>query len=281
MSSLLRPLLFATIASVGLVWKVSAQEAVGSTVQGFDGTVVAAAQAEVAPRLDGLVSTIAFTAGQVVRKGDLLFEFDPRERNLALAVARAAQKQAEAELQLADVNLTNARTLQARNVASDMQLLEAEAKQEIASANAEQARANVSLAELNLSYMQLYAPIAGVIGRAFVNEGAYITKEARAQSRLATVVQLDPIQVIGQVPYNVYYARRHVLGTPGKFNQHLEFDLLLPSGEKYMLPGSLVGGSYEFDPAMQTVAIAVEFPNPEFVLRPGLHVRLISSLEVK
>jgi RND family efflux transporter MFP subunit len=281
MSGLFHRALLAAIASMGLTWRVSAEEALGPAVQEFTGTVVAAVQAEIASRLDGLVSRINFTTGQVVQKGDLLFEFDSRVRELALAVARAAQKQSEAELHLSDVDLANARTLQTRNVASDMQLLEAEAKQEIASANVEQARANVSLAELNLSYMQLYAPITGVISQPFVNEGAYITKEARDQSRLATIVQLDPIQVIGQVPYNVYFAQRDALGTLAKATEPLEFSLLLPSGDKYPLPGYLVGGSYEFDPAMQTVAIAVEFPNPGFPLRPGLHVRLVSSLVVR
>jgi multidrug efflux pump subunit AcrA (membrane-fusion protein) len=57
--------------------------------------------------------------------------------------------------------------------------------------------------------MKLYAPISGVISRALVREGAYITKQARDQNRLATIVQLDPIQVVGRVPrFDVFRARR-------------------------------------------------------------------------
>ena len=71
------------------------------------------------------------------------------------------------------------------------------------------------------------------------------------------------------------------MGTPEKTTKRLEFGLLLPGGNKYPLSGYLVGGSYEFDATMQTVAIAVEFPNPELALRPGLKVWLVSSLELK
>jgi hypothetical protein len=68
------------------------------------------------------------------------------------------------------------------------------------------------------------------------------------------------------------------LGTPKKAAEKLEFTLLLPTGDKYPLPGHLVAGSYAFDATAQTVAIAAEFPNPDYLLRPGLNLRLRSSL---
>src|SRR3712207_3575756 len=63
----------------------------------YKGTVAAAHQAEVAPRLDGLLSKINFAAGQLVKKGDLLFEFATRDKELTLALAQATAKQAEAD----------------------------------------------------------------------------------------------------------------------------------------------------------------------------------------
>ena len=97
-----------------------------------------------------LLSNINFTAGQLVKNGDLLFEFATRDKELTLALAQAILKQAEAQLRLAEVNLKNAQTLRTRNVASEMRLLEAEAQRDIAAAKAEEARANVQLAELAL-----------------------------------------------------------------------------------------------------------------------------------
>src|SRR5262245_18052003 len=104
-----------------------AQQQSATDVHEYKATVVAALEGEVAPRVDGLLVNINFTAGQFVKKGDLLFEFGTRGQELTLALTQATLKQAEAQLRLAEVRLTNAQTLQTRNVASKMQLLEAQA----------------------------------------------------------------------------------------------------------------------------------------------------------
>jgi RND family efflux transporter MFP subunit len=184
-----------------------AQQQVAPEVFEYKGTLAPARLAEVAPRIDGLLLKINFTAGQLVKQGDLLFEFGTRDKELSVALAQASLKQAEAQLRLAEVKLKNAQTLRTRNVASEMLLLEAQAQRDLAAAQADQARANVGLAELALQQMKLYAPITGIISRALVNEGTYITKEARDQSRLATIVQLDRIRAIGQAPAAMYFQR--------------------------------------------------------------------------
>jgi membrane fusion protein (multidrug efflux system) len=256
----------------------SAQQQIAAEVHEYKATVVAAREGEVAPRLDGLLVKINFTAGQFVKEGDLLFEFDTRDKKITLALAQASLEQAEAQFRLAEVKLTNAQTLQTRNVASKMQLLEAQAERDIAAAKAKEARANMQLAELALMEMKLYAPISGVISRPFIREGAYITKEARDQSRLATVVQLDPIQVVGQVPAAMYFQRGEVLKSIDQIAEQREFNLVLPTGDKYPHKGRPVAGSFEFNAVTQTIEVAVEFPNPNFLLRPGLNVVLLSSI---
>ena len=69
-----------------------------------------------------------------------------------------------------------------------MELLETQAQRDIAAAKVEEARANAAIADIALQQTKLYAPISGIISRPLIKEGAYITKEARDQSRLATVV---------------------------------------------------------------------------------------------
>jgi len=247
----------------------------------YKGIVAAAREAEVAPRLDGLLSKIHFKAGQTVKQGDLLFEFASTSNELSLDLARASLKQAEAQLQLADVNLRNARTLRTRNVASEMQELEAQAQRDIAAAKAEEARANMRLAEVALSQVKLYAPISGIVSRPFIREGAYITREARDQSRLATVVQLDPILVVGKAPAEKYFQRGEALKTLEQAAEEREFNLLLPTGDAYSHKGRLVAGAYEFNPETQTTEVTVEFPNPDYVLRPGLGVTLQSLVRAR
>ncbi|QIA21897.1 efflux RND transporter periplasmic adaptor subunit [Mesorhizobium sp. AA22] len=249
-----------------------------SAVLEYMGTLTPARLAEVAPRIDGLLLKINFTAGQLVKQGDLLFEFGSRDKELSVALAQAHLKQAEAQLRLAEVKLRNAETLRTRNVASEMQFIEAEAQRDISAARVEEARANVALADLALDQMKLYAPITGIISRSLVNEGAYITKEVREQSRLATIAQLDPIHVVGRAPASAYFQRGEIVTTIEQAAEQREFGLILPTGDAYPHKGRFVAGAYEFDPETQTVEVTVEFPNPNLLLRPGLDVTLQSSI---
>src|SRR5262245_1940453 len=75
-----------------------AQQQPTSEILEYQGIVAAAREAEVAPRLDGLLSKINFKAGQLVQKGDLLFEFASKDKELSLTLAQATLKQIEAQL---------------------------------------------------------------------------------------------------------------------------------------------------------------------------------------
>jgi RND family efflux transporter MFP subunit len=256
----------------------AAQQQPAPEVLEYKGTVAAAHEVEVAPRLDGLLLKINFTAGQLVKQGDLLFEFAPQDNELSIALAQARQKQADAQLRLAEVKLSKARTLRTRKD-SELQLLEAEAERDLAAGRADEARANVQLAELALQQTKLYAPISGIISRPLVHEGTYITKETRDQSRLATIVQLDPIDVVGQAPAAMYFQRGEILTSLEQTAQRREFRLVLPNGDKYPHQGRAVAGSYEFN--AETTEVTAEFPNPDYLLRPGLNVTLQSSIRAK
>jgi len=278
------------LAGATITWPLAtrAQQPDANKVYEYKAKVVAAREVEVAPRIDGLLNKIDFTPGQIVKNGDLLFEFSSSSKQLSLDAAQARQDLMEAQLRLAEVRLENAQTLRARNVSSKMQLLETQAERDIAAANVEEARANVGLAKKALGYTKLFAPIDGVISRPFVKEGTYITMAARDQSRMATIIQLDPIQVVGEVPFDAYLQLRELLDNPANYSeihdkamQQLEYTVILPNGEKYAQTGRRVAGTAEFNATTQVMAIAVEFANPEFLLRPGLNVTLQSSVREK
>jgi RND family efflux transporter MFP subunit len=266
--------------AVTLVLPATAQQRAPETVE-YKGRVTAALEGEVAFGGDGLLTKINFTAGQPVKKGDLLFEFASRGREVGLALAQANLKQAEAELRLADVKVGNARTLRSRNVGSELQLQEAEAQKQVATAKAEQASANVQLAEMTLSQARLYAPLSGVISRSQVREGAFISTQAQDRNRLATIVQLDPIHVVGKAPVGTLFERGATLKSLEQVAERREFGLILPTGDSYAHKGRVVGVAYYIDPATQTSDVTIEFPNPDYLLRPGLEVTLQSSVRAQ
>jgi RND family efflux transporter MFP subunit len=265
-------------AAVCLVIQLARAQQAAPQVLEYKGTVAAAIEVEVAPLVYGHLVTINFTPGQLVSKGDLLFEFATASRELKLVIAQARVKQTRAEARLAEVKLRNAQTLRARNVNSRIELLEAQEKRDIAVAIADEARANMQLAEAELRDLKLYAQIPGIISRPLVREGAYFTQEAREQTRLAMIAQLDPIHVIGQVPADMYFERGEIIKTLEEVAEQREFGLVLPTGDKYPHTGRPVGRAYAFNPATQTTEVTLEFPNPDYLLRPGLTVTIQSSV---
>lgn len=260
---------------------VAGQQQPNPEISEYKATVAAALEAEVSPRLDGLLNKINFKAGQFVKKGEVLFEFSTKETQINLAEAQAKQKQAEAELKLAELKLNNKKTLRSKNVASEMEFEQAQAERDVAAAKADQARAVAQKAALDLEKDTLHAPISGVISAPLVKEGAYITMVAREQSRLATIVQLDPINVVAHVPASTLLERAKSHETLEQGAEHNEYTVILPSGDQFPHKGRLVSVARKFDPATQTAAVTVEFPNPDYLLRPGLQVTLQSSVRAE
>lgn len=244
----------------------------------FEGVVRAARAADVSPRFDGLVKTINFTAGDIVKKGQLLVQLLTLEQDYLLKSDKANLARAAAELKLAQAELERSRVLQKKDVASKAQLDVAEAKRDVAAANHASAATQVEMREIIIREFSLYAPFDGIISEPFVNEGAYITKEARDASRLATVTQLDPIHVVTEVPYSVYAARHARLGSHEAMKERIVVRLILPDGNEYPHQGKIVSGAFAFDEKTQKISSIAEFPNPNRLLRPGLRVTVRSMI---
>jgi membrane fusion protein (multidrug efflux system) len=84
--------------------------------------------------------------------------------------------------------------------------------------------------------------------------------------------------VIYHIPFEVYAQTVEVLKTSEQANQHLEISLILPNGERFAHTGKIVTGSNEFNHDTQMIDILAEFPNPTYLLRPGLSVTVQSKI---
>lgn len=244
----------------------------------YEGIVAPLRTADIAPIRDGQILEYTFEPGDYVKEGDLLVKLNTIEEKAALRLATAGLARAKAQLQLADAKLARAQTLFEREVVSEAELDAAKAERAIAAADREAAQAQVDTRNELIEWFSLHAPFDGMTSALLVNEGAYITRNARSDSALLTVTQLDPIRVTGMVPYEVYAARRTDLPTDEAAKQGLTLELILPDGSEYPHPGELVGGGQAFDETTQTVPISAVFPNPDRLLRPGLRVTVVSTL---
>jgi RND family efflux transporter MFP subunit len=270
-------LVSASVSSVSAIAQISTES--GTEVREFHGNIVPARTAEISPRYNGLLSKIYFIPGQFVEEGKLLFEFRTNEQELAVEIDQSKLQRAEAELRMAELTLKNKQDLHAKKIISETETLQAAASRDIAAANVVEARLTVQLSESVLKNMKLYAPVSGVISRSFVAEGAFITKEAREQSGMALITQLNPIRIMYQIPFGVYAQTVEILKTGKQANQEREILLILPNGDKFPHIGRIISGSNEFNRETQMIDILAEFPNPTYLLRPGLSVTVQTKIK--
>ena len=158
----------------------------------FTGRFSAVHHVNVRPRVTGYISSVDFTDGSMVKKGQVLFVIDPRPYQAIYQQAAAQLDQARSRLELAKSDQARAINLYAAHAVSREELDTRDANATQAVADVEAAKAALDQAALNLSFTRVASPITGRVGRAIVTAGNLV---ASGQTLLTTVVSLNPIYV--------------------------------------------------------------------------------------
>jgi membrane fusion protein (multidrug efflux system) len=228
--------------------------------------------AEVRPQVTGLITKRLFTEGTIVKKGQALYQIDPR-------LYRASANQAAANLASAAANATATKAKADRyKPLADMQAVAAQdytdaqglARQ--AAASVQQTRAALETAQINLKFTTVPAPITGKIGRSLYTEGALVTS---SQTDPLTVIQrLDPIFVdIQQASADLLRLRRALAGGGSSAAGRADVRLTLEDGSDYGQVGDVQFSEAMVDATTGTVTLRARFPNPQGLLLPGMFVR--------
>jgi RND family efflux transporter MFP subunit len=194
----------------------------------FEGRIAAVETVEVRARAKGHLNKINFQDGQLVKKGDLLFEIDPRPYQASLDGAEALVAAAEADLKFAKSEYERIRGLAAKNAASREELEVWISKQAVANASKLKALAEVEKARLDLGFTKVTAEQAGKISRNYVSVGNLINA-AGGETLLTTIVSVDPIYVYFDVDERAMlrYRRQGGARKPGESEPPLK-DLKIP-----------------------------------------------------
>ncbi len=266
------------LLTLALCIPASAQQSSGSdpTLREYEGIVEPVERYVFTARFDGILQSVNFIPGQTVNKGDLVFEFSPTAKELGVEKAQAQRERAEVDLRGGELALKKLRDLLEKSVVPPNRILEAEIERDLLAAKLKEATADEKIAKLILANMQLRAPFTGVMSRPYEAVGTFFDLQSRTQRPLAEMVKLDPIWVVAKVPYDVYYERRTAVESDRASLELSTYTLVLPNGEVYPHAGRLRQGSYKIDPVSQTMDVWAEFPNPDFLLRPGLKVTVQS-----
>jgi len=158
------------------------------------GTVTPLASVTVKTLLNGTLQDVAFQEGQMVRKGDVLAQIDPRPYEISLRNAQGTLAKDQALLQTARLDLKRFTTLLAQDsIASQQVDTQASLVQQLeGTVKADQA--NVDTFRLDLTYARITAPVSGRVGLRQVDPGNYVTTSDT--NGVVVITQLQPISVI-------------------------------------------------------------------------------------
>src|SRR6266851_3099672 len=246
------------------------------------GTLDGFTNADVRAQVTGYLLRQGYQEGAFVKKGQLLFEIDPRP-------FQAALDQAEGQLAQARAALANAQAVQgrteldvnrytplARELAASQQDLDnavqnnMAAKATVATAEAQikSAEAAVETAKINLDFTRLIAPIDGIAGQAQLQVGALVNPSSGPVTSVSTV---DPIKVyftVSESEYLDWNKRFPTETTRQAADKKLRLELILADGSTYPRDGAFYFADRQVNQSTGAIRIAALFPNPGNILRP-------------
>src|SRR6058998_1661806 len=237
--------------------------------------------ANINAQVQGYIVSRDYQEGSVVKKGDLLFQIDPRPFEAALAQAKGTLARDKANQAKTDADEKRAMDLFKKKVISDQERDTAIATAGSTRANVEADEAAVQQAELNVGYTKITAPIDGVAGFAIAQVGDLV---GPSTGPLTTVSQIDPIKAVvtaGEGPFTDFVSRHPDPKERNAYIKGLDFDLILGNGELYQHKGKFYALDRSLDPKTGSIRYYVTFPNPGNILRPGQFgkVRFVADMK--
>jgi RND family efflux transporter MFP subunit len=259
------------------------------------GTLDGFTNADVRAQVTGYLMRQGYQEGAFVKKGQLLFQIDPRP-------FQAALDQAAGQLAQAKASLANARAVQGRTqldverytplakeqAASQQDLdnsvqnnLAAKATVATAEAQIKTAEAALETAQINLDFTRLIAPIDGIAGQAQLQVGALVNPST---GPVTSVSDVDPIKVyftVSESEYLEWNKRFPTESSREAAGKQLRLQLILANGSTYPRDGTFYFADRQVNQSTGAIRIAGLFPNPGNILRPGGYGRVRTAVRVQ
>ena len=222
--------------------------------------------AEIHPKVSGLIKKVYIDEGQRVRVGEPLFQLDDVTYRASASQASASLSAAEASLATARLNYKNSQDLLAKNIISQSNFDEVANALKSAEANLEMAKANLISARESLSYCTVTSPVAGVVGAVRYTSGNLVGPE----TALTQVSSTGLVYVYFSISERQFLA----LSKGGTSEAELAKNfpplrLRLADGSIYPEKGIVKGITGVIDRTTGSISLRVDFPNPNGLLRSG------------
>jgi membrane fusion protein (multidrug efflux system) len=204
-----------------------------------------------------------YREGDFVKKGQVLFEIDPRTFKTVLDQAKAQLAQQKARHDTAKANLARIRPLAEKNAVSQKDLDDAIGAELSTRSSVEAAQAAVEEAQLNLGFTRITSPVDGIAGIAKAQLGNLVGPSMVGD--LTAVSTVNPIKAYVNISEQEYLR----FSASGVNPEKIPLQLILTDGSVYPHKGYMALSDRQIDPTTGTLKIGALFANPGNKLRPG------------
>jgi membrane fusion protein (multidrug efflux system) len=237
-----------------------------------DGFVNATIRAQV----QGYLIKQNYQEGDFIKKGQVLFEIDPRPFEAVLEEAKGQLAQQQARWETAKADLGRIKPLAEQNAVSKKDLDDATGAEQATHAAVIAAQAVVDKAQLDLGFTKITSPIDGIAGIAKAQIGNLVGPGSIEE--LTTVSTVDPIKVY--IPVSEQEYLRDVQNSRGR-TEKVPLEMILADGSIHPHKGVFAFADRQVDVRTGTIKVTAFFANPGNVLRPGQFARVRARTMIK
>jgi membrane fusion protein (multidrug efflux system) len=238
------------------------------------GTLDGSENAEIRARVTGYLIKRNYQEGSLVKKGDVLFEIDPRPFQAALEEAKSKLDEAIASQVATQAEADRSKDLFQKKAISEKEYINKTQLNESALSKIAALKANVDQAQLNLHFCNIQSPVDGIAGIAQAQVGDLVG--GANNSVLTSVSTLDPMKIVFPVSESDYLAAaqriEQTLSKPLDQRQE-SIELILADGKPFANKARLLSVDRQVNAATGTILVTALVANPGNILRPGFFAR--------
>jgi membrane fusion protein, multidrug efflux system len=247
----------------------------------YTGQTFGESDIQINPRVNGLIQSMNFEEGGLVKQGQLLYSIDPLPYQNKVDQSMGKLAEANTNLAKTKADLDMIEPLAKINAVSQRELVSTRAQYQAAQGQVQSAEAAVRNAKIELGYCSIVAPIGGLIGISKVRVGDYVSQGP--MSVMNTISKLSDIRVrftISEQEYMRIYREatqeNSALKGTGK-----TIRMILSDGTEYPYNGVFSFADRQIDPSTGALTLEARFPNPDKFLRSGQYVKVALVTEVR